>query len=200
MVFKPSSRDIFSTFEQFANVSYSTRKAYVDRFANTTDHGLSINGSYTGKRKILIPQMDYCINDVWELAGAYDTDTNYPLVLRWCYDTGRISVIVIPDNMGDLYNYPVEVLDVIREVFGLDKKVMVSAPAKGMLITYDNDTVIIRSDLEYSEVIEVRVSPEFKKAADVLSDNDKYGSYEIKDGRFTIRTTPGYNYVLKLIR
>ena len=88
-------RKLGDTFEQFANVSYSTRKAYVDTFANSTDHGLSINGSYTGKKKILIPQMDYCINDVWELAGAYDTDTNYPLVLRWYYDAGRISVIVV---------------------------------------------------------------------------------------------------------
>ena len=185
-------------FEEFANVSYSDRKAYVNRFANTTDHGLSINGSYTGTKSILIPQMDYYINDVWELAGAYDTDMNYPLVLRWCYDRGRVSVIVIPDNMGDIYNYPVEVLDVIREVFGLDKKVMISAPAKVMLLTYDNDTLIIRSDLDYTELVVVKVDPKFKKASQLILSGNKFGEFEIKDGSFTIKATPGYNYVLKL--
>ena len=195
-------RRMGDSFEQFANVSYSSRKAYVDRFANTTDHGLSIHGSYKGEKKILIPQMDYCINDVWELAGAYDMDMNYPIVLRWCYDKGRVSVIVIPDNMGDLYNYPVEVLDVIREVLGLDKKAMISAPAKVMLITYDNDTMVIRSDLEYSENVEVMVSPEYSKAVQLVfgDESGKYGSYDIKDGKFVINATPGYNYVLKMIK
>ncbi|MCR4788381.1 MAG: hypothetical protein K5888_07335 [Lachnospiraceae bacterium] len=186
-------------FEQFANVSYSTRKAYVDRFANTTDHGLSINGSYMANKKILIPQMDYCINDVWELAGAYDTDMNYPIVLRWCYDKGRISVIVIPDNMGDLYNYPVEVLDVIRDVMGLNENIMISAPARVSLITYDNDTIIIRSDLEYSEIVKVIVPAKFKKASELVHEgNGEFGNYEIINGEFTIKATPGYNYVLKL--
>ncbi|MCR4989518.1 MAG: hypothetical protein K6A38_01460 [Lachnospiraceae bacterium] len=195
-------RKMGKSFEEFANVSYSTRKAYVDKYADTTDHGLSIHGQYTGNKKILIPQMDYGINDVWELAAAYDTDMNYPLVLRWCYDRGRVSVIVIPDNYGDLYNYPVQVLDVIRETLGLKDNIMISAPSKVMLITYDNDTLIIRSDLDYSEFVKVYVPDKFTKAVEIIREDNEgsYGKFDIVNGEFTINATPGYNYVLRLVK
>lgn len=192
-------RKLGEDFKEFANISYSPRKAYVDKFANTLDHGLSIHGEYSGSRSIIIPQMDYSINDVWELAGAYGTDMNYPLILRFCYDAGRISVLVVPDNMGDFYHYPKQVLDVIRDIFELDLPVSISAPAKVMLFTYDNDILIIRSDLDYAETVEIKVPECFRKAINIANGGFPWGSeYEIQDGRFCIEAYPGKNYVLKL--
>ena len=192
-------RRMGDAFEEFANVTYSSRKAYVNKFANTLDHGLSIHGEYSGKESILIPQIDYCINDVWELAAAYGTDMNYPLVLRWCYDEGRICVLVIPDNMGDLYNYPKEVLDVIHEIFEQDMDISISAPARVSLFTYDNDTLIIRSDLDYAETVDVYVPEKFKKAINIANGSFPWGlEYPVADGKFSINATPAKNYVLKL--
>lgn len=189
-------RKMGERFKEFANVSYSTRKAIVSKYANSKNHGLSINGMYDGRCDVLIPQMDYCINDVWELAGAYGTDTNYPLVLRWCYDKGRVCVIVIPDNMGDLYNLPVEVLDVYRDIFENSMEVSLSAPAKVQLYVYDNDMVIVRSDLEYVETITVKVPAGVKSLTDIVTGR----KYEAVNGRVTFEATPAYNYILKLDR
>ncbi len=187
-------RKMGDRFKEFANVSYSSRKAIVSKYANSKNHGLSINGMYNGRCDVLIPQMDYCINDVWELAGAYGTDTNYPLVLRWCYDKGRVCVIVIPDNMGDLYNFPVEVLDAYREIFENSMKVSLSAPAKVQLYIYDNDTVIVRSDLEYVETISLNVPENISKVTDIITGRD----FKVVGGKITFEATPAINYILKM--
>lgn len=187
-------RKMGDRFKEFANVSYSSRKAIVSKYANSKNHGLSINGMYNGRCDVLIPQMDYCINDVWELAGAYGTDTNYPLVLRWCYDKGRVCVIVIPDNMGDLYNFPVEVLDAYRGIFENSMKVSLSAPAKVQLYIYDNDTVIVRSDLEYVETISLNVPENISKVTDIITGRD----FKVVGGKITFEATPAINYILKM--
>lgn len=181
-------------FKEFANVSYSPRKAIVNSYANSKDHGLSINGTYYGAKDIIIPQIDYCINDVWELAAAYGTDTNYPLILRWCYSKGRVCVIVIPDNMGDLYNLPVEILDAFKDLAVNSMDVSISAPAKVLLFVYDNDTIILRSDLEYVEQIKLKVGKDIK-CIKSLVDNRKF---DVINSEVTMCVTPGVNYIIKL--
>lgn len=118
-------RKVGAAFGEFVNVKYSSRKAIVSEYANTKDNGITISGKYAGNKPVLIPQMDYCTNDVWELAAAYAMDNNFPIVLRCSYGEGRISVITIPDNMGDIYNYPNQVLGAIRELFTAQMPVMI---------------------------------------------------------------------------
>jgi len=183
-------------FKEFANVSYSSRKALINQYANSKDHGLSINGVYTGSKNVIIPQMDYCINDVWELAGAYGTDTNYPLILRWCYDAGRVVVIVIPDNMGDLYNFPVEVLNAYREVFENAMDISIDGPGKVLLFPYDNDTLIVRSDLEYTETVTINLPDGVKSVTDIV----RGIKIDAVNGKVTANVIPSVNYVLKLNR
>lgn len=187
-------RKMGEAFEEFANVSYSCRKAIVSRYANSKDHGLSINGVYAADAPVLIPQMDYYTNDVWELAAAYGTDTNYPIVLRWCYDKGRVCVIVIPDNMGDLYHYPREVLGVIRELGENSMGISLDAPAKVMMFVYDNDTVVVRSDLEYVETIGLKVPEGVNKVTDIIHQKE----YDVVGGRISFNVLPAFNYVFKL--
>lgn len=189
-------RKMGDRFQEFANVTYSSRKAIVSKYANSKDHGLSINGVYNGSKDIIIPQIDYCINDVWELAGAYGTDMNYPLILRWCYDKGRVCVVVIPDNMGDLYNLPVEVLDAIRGLAENTLKVSISAPAKVMLFLYDNDTFIVRSDLEYAETITVNLPEDVKKIKELTTGRE----FDVVNGKIVQQVVPGFNYVVQMIK
>ena len=187
-------RKMGEDFKEFANVQYSSRKAIVNKYANTKDHGLSINGEYSGSADILIPQMDYCINDVWEMAAAYGNYTNYPIILRWCYDKGRVCVLVIPDNIGDLYHYPVEVLDVMKELCENTMKVRISAPAKVMLFTYDNDMFIVRSDLEFVETVTIYVPAEVKELKDIVTGR----SVPVINGTAVINATPAVNYIFRM--
>ncbi|MCQ2080218.1 MAG: hypothetical protein MJZ11_01080 [Lachnospiraceae bacterium] len=183
-------------FEEFANVTYSSRKALVNKFADSKDHGLSISGSYESSETIIIPQMDCYTNDVWTLAAAYGTQNNFPVVLRWCYDKGRVCVVVIPDNMGDLYHYPNRVLNVIRGLAENSLEVSISAPALVQLFLYDNDVAIVRSDLDYCENVTLNLPSDIVGAKDLVSGK----MYKAVASRITFNAMPNVNYVFKFAR
>lgn len=183
-------------FGEFVNVKYSSRKALVSEYADTRDNGVTVSGKYVGTKPILIPQLDYCTNDVWELAAAYGTDNNFPIALRCSYGAGKISVITIPDDMGDLYHYPVQVLNVIRRLLMREMPVTIDGPAKVQLFVYDNDTVIVRSDLPYTEQVTLRLADGIKGVRELV----KGFSFPVSDGKLHLSMAPGVNYVLELVK
>ena len=187
-------RKLGDAFKEFVNVKYSSRKALVSEYADSKNSGVTVGGKYAGVKPVLIPQLDYCTNDIWELAAGYGTDNNFPIVLRCSYGEGSISVVTIPDNMGDLYHYPTEVLNVIRALFSKEMPVTIQGPAQVQLFAYDNDKVIVRSDLPYSESISLKVADGVKAAKDLV----KGMELPVVDGKVTLEMMPGYNYVLEL--
>lgn len=189
-------RKLGDAFKEFVNVSYSSRKAIVSEYADSKDNGVTVTGKYTGVKPILIPQLDYCTNDVWELAAAYGMDNNFPIVLRCSYGEGSISVITIPDDMGNLYNYPKQVLNVIRGLFNREMSVSVDGPAQVELFVYDNDKVIVRSDMPYTESVDLKVEGGIRAVKDIVKDVE----IPVKDGRVTLQMAPCLNYVLELQR
>lgn len=189
-------RRLGDAFGEFVNVKYSSRKALVSEYADTRDNGVTVSGKYVGTKPILIPQLDYCTNDVWELAAAYGTDNNFPIALRCSYGAGKISVITIPDDMGDLYHYPVQVLNVIRRLLMREMPVSVDGPAKVQLFVYDNDTVIARSDLPYTEQVTLKLAAGIKGVKELV----KGFSLPVADGELHLPMAPGINYVLKLLK
>ncbi len=189
-------RKLGDAFKEFVNVSYSARKAIVSEYADSKDNGVTVSGKYAGGKQILIPQLDYCTNDVWELAAAYGTDNNFPVVLQCSYGEGSISIITIPDDMGDLYYYPKQILNVIRGLFSREMPVCIDGPAQVELFVYDNDKVIVRSDMPYTESVDLKISDEVKTVKEMVREVEM----PVKDGRVTLQMTPGLNYVLDLKR
>lgn len=189
-------RKLGETFGEFVNVSYSARKALVREYADTKDNGLTVSGKYTGAETILIPQIDYCTNDIWELAAAYGNANNYPIVLRCVYGTGHISIITIPDNMGDLYAYPAQVLGIIRSLFCKEMPVMLEGPSGVELFVYDNNRIIVRSDLPYSESITLKLAPQIKAVRDMVRKRE----LPVREGKVTLQMAPSVNYVLELMQ
>lgn len=189
-------RKLGDAFKEFVNVSYSSRKAIVSEYADSKDNGVTVTGKYTGVKPVLIPQLDYCTNDVWELAAAYGMDNNFPIVLRCSYGDGSISIITIPDDMGDLYNYPRQVLNVIRSLFDKEMPVSVDGPAQVELFVYDNDKVIVRSDMPYTESVDLKLADGIKAVKDIVRDVE----IPVKDGRVTLQMASCLNYVLELQR
>lgn len=187
-------RKLGKAFQEFVNVKYSARKALVSEYADTRDNGVTVGGKYASAKPILIPQMDYCTNDVWELAAAYGTDNNFPIALRCSYGKGKISVITIPDDMGDLYHYPAQVLNVIRRLLMGEMPVSIEGPAQVEMFVYDNDMVIVRSDLPYTEQVTLKLAQDIKAVREIV----KNVEYPIADGRLHLFMAPGINYVLEL--
>lgn len=187
-------RKLGEAFKEFVNVSYSSRKALVREYADTKDNGLSVSGRYGGDADVLIPQMDYCTNDIWALAAAYGTDNNFPIVLRCSYGKGQLSIITIPDNMGDIYHYPAQALNVIRSLFTKEMPVTLEGPSKVQLFVYDNNKVIVRSDLDYYESVTLRLDDSIVSVKDLVTGRE----FPVINHKATLQLSPTVNYVLSL--
>lgn len=185
-------------FYEFMHVSYSNRKAVVNRYAYSEDGGVTYGGCVQSSTDIMIPQMEFFTNDVWELVGGLGEDNNFPVLLRTRYAKGRLFVLTIPDNMGNIYHYPKIILNAIREVFTDKPLVHLDADSRVTLFTYDNNTFILRSFNPYLDRISVTVDKENAVLYDLERKRTIEGSTNDGQTTFSIIVGPGVNYVVKV--
>jgi hypothetical protein len=94
---------------------------------------------------MLIPELRYPTNDVWEVVTAPVKGIGYPILLRCPYLAGNLYVLTVPDNFADLYHLPPEVLNKLRAVIGGDLPARIEGPSQIGLFVYDNDKLIVES-------------------------------------------------------
>lgn len=125
------------------------QKALVNDFGR---HGKSL-------RDILIPQVQYYTNDSWEVVSAGRPLTGgvsgYPILHRGLYGNGNLYVVTIPDDFGQLYDYPQGALKEIRRVLSQGLDAYLDAPAKVSLFMYDNRTLVVENFND--EPVEIRI-------------------------------------------
>ncbi|MDR1115559.1 MAG: hypothetical protein LBL33_05330 [Tannerella sp.] len=130
---------------------------------------------FAGKtdKDILIRQVLYQTNDSWETISAGRPLTGgvsgYPIVLRAPYSKGNLYVITIPEDFGDLYEYPTGVLNAFRQILSKDLDVRIDAPAKVGLFVYDNGMFIVESFLDEPITIRVNTTEDITRITDVLT-------------------------------
>ena len=126
-------------------------------------------------RDILIPQVRYQTNDSWEVISAGHPLTGgvsgFPILHKAKYTGGYLYVLTIPDDMGQLYDYPTAALTEIRRVMSQDLDFYLDGPAKVSLFLYDNHTLIVENF--YDEPMDVKLvcEPERFKRLTNLEDN-----------------------------
>mgnify|MGYP000956531608 FL=1 len=100
-------------------------------------------------KDILIPQLLYLTNDSWEVISAGRPLTGgvsgWPILHRATYSKGTMYVLTIPDDFGNLYDYPAGVLNEIRRTLGKDLDLYLEGPSKVGVFLYDNRTVIVEN-------------------------------------------------------
>ena len=100
-------------------------------------------------RDILIPQVQYLTNDSWEVVSAgrplSGGVSGYPILHRALYSKGTMYVLTIPDDYGQLYDYPTAALNEIRRLLSKGLDLYLEGPAKVSLFLYDNKTVIVEN-------------------------------------------------------
>jgi hypothetical protein len=99
--------------------------------------------------------------------STLDQGIGYPILLEASYSKGRLYVLTIPDNFGDLYNFPPEALNRVRQVLTADLPVRLEGPAKIALYAYDNNTFIVESFLPHLEMVRISVDKRFTKLRDL---------------------------------
>ncbi|HWT75199.1 MAG TPA: hypothetical protein VN258_10835 [Mobilitalea sp.] len=184
-------------FQELTHVSYTDKKALVNSYMCSADGGVTMAGNLEAAKSILLTQPQFFTNDVWQIAGGYGEDNNTPIILKTKYSKGRLFILTIPDDQGNLYHYPNLILNTLRAILSKDLPVVLEGDSKITLFLYDNSTFILRSFLPYFSKVSVIV----KKENIVLTDleNGKELQGEVVEGgtRFTINLSPGVNYVMK---
>ena len=101
------------------------------------------------EREFIIPQVKYFTNDAWEVVSAgrplNGGVSGYPILLRDTYSKGILFVLTIPDDFGNLYDYPAPALNVIRHAMSKDVGAYIEGPSKVALFPYDNKTMVVEN-------------------------------------------------------
>ena len=134
-------------------------------------------------RDILIPQVRYQTNDSWEVVSAGRPLTGgvsgFPILHKAKYTDGYLYVLTIPDDMGNLYDYPAAALTEIRRTMSQDLDFYLEGPAKVSLFLYDNHTLIVENFNDDPIDIKLACEPErFKRLANLEDGTSIQGKQE----------------------
>ena len=107
-------------------------------------------GNYgKSKREFIIPQVQYLTNDSWEVISAGRPLTGgvsgWPILHKALYNGAYLYVLTIPDDFGNLYDYPDATLNEIRRTMSQDMDFYLEGPSKVSLFLYDNRTLIVEN-------------------------------------------------------
>jgi hypothetical protein len=154
--------------EDIVELEFTDRKALVTDFS-TGWRG----GANKAEKQIMIPQIQYLTNDSWEDITSLDGPVGWPVLHQARYGKGSLFVLTIPDSFGDLYTYPVGVLNRIRDVLTTDLSFRIEAPPKVSLFVYDNNTFIVESFLPEETKVRIVSGTGTGKLVDILTGEQK---------------------------
>jgi hypothetical protein len=134
---------------EIAEIRYTDKKAVVKEF--------SVWGGQRvfSDREITIPQIAYITNDSGKSISAFDDSNGWSFLHGASYGNGKLYVLMIPDNVTDLYNLPIEVTTKLKEILTRKLPVLMEGPGLTSLFVYDNNTVIAESFA--NETVQVRL-------------------------------------------
>ena len=143
---------------------------------------------FAGKseREFIIPQVKYFTNDAWEVVSAgrplSGGVSGYPILLRDTYSKGMLFVLTIPDDFGNLYDYPAGVLNIIRRAMSKDVGAYLEGPSKVSLFAYDNKTMVVENFNDDAVSLRVVVNDKVNSLSN-LSTGEKLKPAEVKYSR-----------------
>ena len=153
------------------------------------------------EKDIIIPQVRYRTNDSWEVVSAGRPLTGgvsgWPILHRAIYSQGTLFVVTIPDDFGNLYDYPEGVLNEIRKYMSKDLDLYLEGPSKVSVFMYDNNTVIVENFNDEPVNVSLVGKPGMKQLTDLktgavvkMTDSQtsvgRRGSAATSKGSFTI--------------
>ncbi|NLO41301.1 MAG: hypothetical protein GX115_17790, partial [Ruminiclostridium sp.] len=185
-------------FANLANLRVTGRKTITQHFGISGD-GVIIEKVVFSDKQILLPQVEYCTNDVWPLVCAFGNENNFPVLLKTAYGNGSLFVLTIPDDYGDLYHYPREVLNSIRQAISLKGAAELDAPANIGLFTYDNNTFVIKSFLPHQQDVTLTIPKPGVQLMDVVSGSVLEGDCKRQATAFALELSPMSHRVYKIV-
>ncbi len=174
---------------EIAEIRETGKKVMVQEFAYPP-HECSFGSYYQAAKPILIPEIEFATNDTRQFIVGFAAENNFPLLLETDYGRGRLYVLTVPENPGDLYALPVEVLNELRRVLSTDLKARLEGPANVGLFVYDNNTLVVESFLPYFSDVRIVVEKENATLVDLVSGEEISGQTAGGRSIFTIKMEP----------
>ena len=144
------------------------------------------------EREFIIPQVKYFTNDAWEVVSAgrplNGGVSGYPILLRDTYSKGILFVLTIPDDYGNLYDYPAPALNVIRKVMSKDVGAYIEGPSKVALFPYDNKTLVIENFNDHPVSLRVVVNTKVNSLRNLLTDEQLKPAEKVQPQRMFFRS------------
>src|SRR5450756_587028 len=119
--------------EDIVELEYTGQTVATREFAGRGGRGARLDEA------ILLPKIRYATNDSWEVVSAFTSanrTSGTPVLLSTKYSKGLLYVLTIPQDEGDLYQYPQNVLASIRNVIAKDMYVRLDAPSMAVSYTH----------------------------------------------------------------
>ena len=117
--------------------------------------------------------MKYFTNDAWEVVSAGRPLTGgvsgYPILLRDTYSKGMLFVLTIPDDFGNLYDFPVGALNIIRRAMSKDVGAYIEGPAKVAFFPYDNKTMVVENFNDEAVILHVVINNKVNALRNLLT-------------------------------
>lgn len=112
------------------------RKIAVSRYHMTGDWA----GYIDDVKPVVFPEIVHGNNESWSILNGGDDDYHTSLILMSTYGKGRLFIVSIPDNQGDLYKVPRPAIDVLKRI----TRTPVYASGKDFsMFTYDDGSIIL---------------------------------------------------------
>ena len=178
-----------SSIQDIAEVRYTHKKAVVKEFAYPM-YECSFANYAQGAKEALIPEIEYSTNDTWQVIVGFSENNSFPLLLEAKYAKGSLYILTVPDNPGDLYNLPENVLNKLRQVFTSDLDLHVEGPANLGLFLYDNNTFIVESFLPNFADARIVISRPGAELTDLVTGEKIKGNTCGKETVFTLKMEP----------
>jgi hypothetical protein len=133
--------------QDIAEVETTGRVVAIRDFASGfgAGRGQSLDDPKQPYPAVLFPEVRFFTNDTWAVVRGVAVAKGFPIVLMNHYSKGTFYVLVIPENVSDLYNLPPGVTGAIKRYLLPDFPVRIDAPAQVSLFAYDNGALVVQS-------------------------------------------------------
>lgn len=152
---------------------------------HTTGHTIAIDQYFVGfgagngtelkepgkAKPVLFPEVRFYTNDSWGIIRGVAAAKGFPIVLMNHYSRGTLYLWTMPENFGDLYNLPQEMVTRTKEfLFGDKAPVEIDAPDHVALFTYDNGAFVVENYRDTAAHVMVSLSG-VPKVTDLLQNS-----------------------------
>ncbi|MBE5804552.1 MAG: hypothetical protein E7316_08590 [Clostridiales bacterium] len=139
---------------QMTSVKVTDRKVSGTRY-QLTNLNVSTHNVHVADEPVLFTVMQHKNNATWYDVLLHVNEFSTPVMTEDQYGKGFLYILNIPDNYGDLYRLPREVIGAITKNFARKGQLYLTVNPKFSLFTYDNDTFCVYNLNEFKTQAEV---------------------------------------------